>query len=557
MQRECRQCREIFEVTEDDLAFYDKVSPVFEEKKYSIPPPTLCTDCQHQRRLAHRNERHLHRRKCDLTGEEIISFYSKYKPWKVYAPDAWWSDRWNPLFCGQPFDSQRSFFDQYAALQQNVPRIGMVISHCENCDFAPYSVYSRNCYMSPSNVGSEDLCYCYQTNDSRNCVDCSLCTQCELCYECLHCTGLRTSGFSEYCENSQDLLFSTDCRNCSDCIACKNLIGKKNHLFNQPASPEEIASLKTQLRSIRERETFRGKVREFFSTLPVRGSHHVNCEHCTGDNLINCRNARACFDAKGLEDCAYCYNIPKGAKDVRGAHYSPNAELVYDSMSAVNGYRVLFALHSWDCKECMYVDECFYCERCFGCIGLKHKEYCILNKQYTKEAFEELLPTIIDHMRSTGEWGEYFPITLSPYSYNETIAMERFPLSLEEVQEREWSFEKVVEEIPKVDRSFGAEHLPEDIDKVPDDILSWAIECERTRRPFRIVRQELAFYRKAGIPIPHLHPDERYRRRMNLRNPRKLWNRNCMKCGKEMQTTYAPERPEKVYCESCYLAEVY
>jgi len=43
---------------------------------------------------------------------------------------------------------------------------------------------------------------------------------------------------------------------------------------------------------------------------------------------------------------------------------------------------------------------------------------------------------------------------------------------------------------------------------------------------------------------------------MALRNPRKLFERKCDKCGMEMITTYAPERLEKVYCEKCYEKEV-
>lgn len=41
------------------------------------------------------------------------------------------------------------------------------------------------------------------------------------------------------------------------------------------------------------------------------------------------------------------------------------------------------------------------------------------------------------------------------------------------------------------------------------------------------------------------------------RNPHKLFSRTCAKCGKSIQTTYSPERPEVVYCEQCYLAAVY
>jgi CxxC-x17-CxxC domain-containing protein len=78
-----------------------------------------------------------------------------------------------------------------------------------------------------------------------------------------------------------------------------------------------------------------------------------------------------------------------------------------------------------------------------------------------------------------------------------------------------------------------------------------------TKKPFRIIPQELDFYRKHNLPIPRRHPNQRHLDRMSLRNPRKLYTRKCDKCGKEIQTTYAPERTEIVYCEECYNKEVY
>ncbi|KKP40496.1 MAG: hypothetical protein UR28_C0001G0006 [Candidatus Peregrinibacteria bacterium GW2011_GWF2_33_10] len=60
-----------------------------------------------------------------------------------------------------------------------------------------------------------------------------------------------------------------------------------------------------------------------------------------------------------------------------------------------------------------------------------------------------------------------------------------------------------------------------------------------------------------NLPLPRKHNDVRYKERMALSNPRKLYNRNCMKCGDEIKTNYALERPEIVYCEKCYLESVY
>jgi hypothetical protein len=88
-------------------------------------------------------------------------------------------------------------------------------------------------------------------------------------------------------------------------------------------------------------------------------------------------------------------------------------------------------------------------------------------------------------------------------------------------------------------------------------VVAWAIQCEATTRPFKIIKQELDFYRTMRLPVPRLHPDERRRRRLTLRNPRNLWKRPCAKCAKEMQTTYAPDRPEILYCEECFRKEVY
>ena len=99
--------------------------------------------------------------------------------------------------------------------------------------------------------------------------------------------------------------------------------------------------------------------------------------------------------------------------------------------------------------------------------------------------------------------------------------------------------------------------LPDDIAKIPDDVLNWAIVCEVSGKPFKIIKQELEFYRKHNIPLPRRHPDQRHLDRMKLRNPRKIFERKCDKCHTSMQTTYAPEREEKVYCEGCYNKEVY
>ena len=192
----------------------------------------------------------------------------------------------------------------------------------------------------------------------------------------------------------------------------------------------------------------------------------------------------------------------------------------------------------------------------FGCVGLTHKEYCIFNKKYSKEDYQQLKDKIIEHMKSTGEWGEYFPPETSAFGYNETLANDYFPLTKEQVKSKGWQWCDFAPDI-KADKTISAGRLPDDIKDLPDDILNWAIICEITNKPFKIIAQELDFYRKHNLPIPRRHPDQRHCDRLKLKQPYKLFNRKCDKCLSAIKTTYSPDRLEKVYCESCYLKEVY
>src|SRR3989339_1000927 len=97
MRKTCRQCQQNFEITDENLKFYEKVSPIFGGKKYLIPAPSLCPDCRQQKKLAWRNERNLYHRQCDLTGKNILSSASKDKKYPVYDREIWWSDKWNAL----------------------------------------------------------------------------------------------------------------------------------------------------------------------------------------------------------------------------------------------------------------------------------------------------------------------------------------------------------------------------------------------------------------------------------------------------------------------------
>src|SRR5688572_14922389 len=135
MNRICVASGKEFEVTEEDLKFLEKMSPVFGGKKYLIPPPTLCPDCRHQRRLTFRNDRTLYRRKCDKTGKEIISMYAPDTEMVVYDKSLWWRDDWDATAYGKEVDFSRPFFEQFAELMRSVPHPSLTVLENENSEY--------------------------------------------------------------------------------------------------------------------------------------------------------------------------------------------------------------------------------------------------------------------------------------------------------------------------------------------------------------------------------------------------------------------------------------
>ena len=162
------------------------------------------------------------------------------------------------------------------------------------------------------------------------------------------------------------------------------------------------------------------------------------------------------------------------------------------------------------------------------------------------------------------EWGQYFPMSIAPFGYNETMGMLYYPQTKEEIIDRDGKWQ---------DNDYSLKHTgpfynPKDnISSYQDEtertkLLDGILKCEKTGKPFKIASQELAFYLEQSIPIPRRHYDTRFLDRFHRRNRFVLYERECMceqsghdhegKCRVRFETTYAPDRPEKVYCEDCY-----
>lgn len=555
--KKCLHCHQEFEIDEQDLVFYDKVSPIFAGRKYSIPPPTLCPECRLQRRISWRNERKLYQRNCGLCNKNIISVYSPESPTPAYCNTCWWGDGWDPFSYARDFDFSRPFFEQFYEFTQCVPQLaiqnddGVGSINCQYCqDFA----FGKNCYFVVGSWYTQDSFYSnVNCSYDKNICDCANVSYSELAYECLDSQRLYNCIYLQNSENCSDCAFGFDLKGCKNCYGCVGLRQKEYYIFNQRYSKEEYESkiAEFRLNSFLTFEKFKDTFNKWAISFPRKflnmqhcensvGDHLLNCKNCIGFSLLNSENAINCHQGDGNN---FCYDIFNSGKPL----------WCYEGITPDNSYMTHFCWFTWKCKNTLYSLNCHSSENIFGSIALRHAKYTILNKQYGKEEYEELMARIIKHLQQTNEWGEFFPATFSLFSYNETIAQEYFPMSKDAVLKNGWQWRDLVQKETTASRY----DIPDFISDVAETIYNEVLTCQRCKKSYKIIEQEFDLYKKMGIPIPRMCSSCRHEERLARRTPYKLWKRQCANCSVFIQTAYSPDRPEIVYCEKCYLETVY
>ena len=602
MTKTCQHCATSFEITADDMRFYERIH---------VPPPTWCPECRLVRRLIWRNERALYKRTCDLCAKSMFSMYPAASVFPVYCIDCWRSDKWDAMSHGTDYNWNKPFIMQFKELLHRVPRQSLFQLTSVNSDFCNFSRDVKNVYVSYSTVECEDVYYC--KNSDRHCswmVDCYDSTGgCQNCYEMIkgeknyHC---KFAYLSYNCMNSS---FLFDCRNCTNCFMCSNLRNKEYYFRNKPYTKEEYqkAIREANLGSYNVLGECRDEYREMISHSLHKYADLLRCVSSSGNNLVDCKNSHNSFTGIGMENAKYMFRALPVKDAMDDSYVGVGLERCYESVSGgiPNSSDVMFCANGLSTlAKAYYSDFCISCSNIFFCAALKSKSHCILNKQYTKEEYKSLLPKIIDHMNampyvdSKGRvyrYGEFFPPDLSPFCYNETIAQEYFPLTKEQALEKGYRWKEPEER--NLEISIHPQDLPDHIKDVPDDIVNQIIGCqhagtassakaseaacnEQCTTGFKIIEPELQFYRKMNLPLPRLCPNCRHYQRLKQRNPLKLWHRKCAclsaealakvdayrnsathrhgatPCTEEFETSYSPERPEIVYCEGCYNAEV-
>lgn len=580
----CQNCKQNFTVDAEDFGFYEKMQ---------VPAPTWCPQCRMMRRMIFWNEHSFFKKKEERTGKEIFSMYPPESPVKIYERDFWWSDGWDPLSYGRDIDWSKPFLEQVYELDKDVPHPARSIINAVNSDYSNQAADLKNCYLVFNADASEDSLYCVGINKVKSCVDVFRSDNCELCYDVFGIFNSYQCSNSWLIFDSRNVALSYDMQGCSDCFGCVGLRHKQYHIFNERYSKEEyVEKLKTMnLGSYAAMQKHKRTWRQLCSAFPRKFLTGVQNNKVSGDYLRNSKNVKYSYSGVNCENVAYSQSMLLGVKDSYDyTNWGDNVELTYETQSV--GGDAQNVKFSYECfggvNDIEYSIYCPGSNNLFGCVGLNKKSYCILNKQYSKEEYQALIPKIKQHMMDMPyvdkqgrvyAYGEFFPPEFSPYGANEAAVMDFMEMNKELAQKYGLLWRETSAKEYQI--TLNATDLPDHINDVRDEITKEVIGCSSCGKGFRIVPTELQFLRRFAIPLPRACFNCRHSARVILRNPypHRWYASACQcigptskngayknhsqhahhasgPCPNTFESSYSPDKPDIIYCEQCYQQEV-
>ena len=364
MKKHCRVSGVVFEVTDEDLKFYEKMK---------VPTPTLCPDERARNLLAWRNERNLYQRTCSATGKPIISIFSSEKPFPVFEQNYWWGDAWDPLKYGREFDFSQPFFKQFKNVFNKVPQLALNNSNSENSEFTNQSQGNKDCYLV---IASNQNRQCLNGMWFQHCVDCMDCLYLEyseLCYQVVNGNRLHSCAFSQNLENCSECLFCRDCIGCKNCFGSVNLRNKDYYFLNKPCTKTEylkkLSALKKNTPSaIEELYT---QFLDFSRTQPYKFYQGKNNQKFSGDYLQNTKNTQESFNCRHNENTKFCRDAWK-ARNCYDLVETLQTDFCYQLEGTYQSSDCTFGMKTNQSSDCAYTSHCYSCNNLFGCVGLKH-----------------------------------------------------------------------------------------------------------------------------------------------------------------------------------------
>ncbi|MFH1253542.1 MAG: hypothetical protein V1664_04405 [Candidatus Uhrbacteria bacterium] len=551
-ERTCVLTGEKWQMTEEEIGWY---------KKFNVPPLKI-SPLTHLKKLSafftnyqwwwHKNPE---------TGKPVLSGYNPNSGIKVLPDSEWFAKDFSSIQLEPKFD--QPFFPQFRQLQTTVPvNASRNLKEPEN-SLALTSFGDKDSYfvMACASINS----FFGLNSKTENSALCIYADSVNDSYDVLHSSRIhncKTIRESRDCLNSA---FLFDCRGCENCFGATNKRNKKYLFFNQQLTKEDwektVGTIDLGKRSIFLE--YKNKFQQLLKTEAVWPENfNENTVNATGEYITEATNiVDGFFVEKNCSNIYKCFVTPMGSTDSCFSGGVVGGNNCFACLTISFSSSCLFSSVLVRCQNCEYSFHCFNCENCFGCVGLQHKKFCILNRQYSEEEYWIELDKIKSAMLERGEYGNFFPNSYAGSYFYESAAPNTFGCTPGEAK-----LFGVAEYDPNANGASGfsvfdpatgrtIEQIPESIDDFDTD--HWAnkpIFDPKINRQFSFLKPEIEFYKRLRIAPPNEHFISRLLTLQKETNSPIFVDFSCIHCGRAIRAaknfTY---QNKKVACHECYL----
>ena len=288
----------------------------------------------------------------------------------------------------------KGFFQEFQRLLYSQPKPETLVTSCENCFYGDHVFNSKNLTYCFDTSASSDSLYLFDCHLVVGSLDCDYTVEAESCYESVDLYKCFNCYYIESSDNVRDAMYGYELSNCHDVFGCVNLKNKSYCIFNRQFSKEEYEEKIKKYKALPPEKAL-AMLEELKLRFPITQSEAArNVNSSYGNKVYDSKNCYLCFDIGRCEECSYLYDCADNKHSMDMAYSYQSCDNSYQIIDSIQIYNSSYILNSQNCQDSSYLFNCKGVKNSLGCVGLQYKEYCILNRQLSKEDYEKIAPSI-------------------------------------------------------------------------------------------------------------------------------------------------------------------
>ena len=530
IEETCEITGEVFEITPEQREAYEY---------FDLPLPKVSPSERLRHQLSFCSDHQLFWRRCSETSKRMITSYTPKSQFNIVDLEYWNSPEWDASKYGRNYNFESVFVDQLLELWHQVPRPSLNsfrsedsadcndVFEVKHCSMIFNSAYCNGCFHSSHMLRCD------------NCVDCHSASDSKWCFQSTYIDNCTRVGWAYDLKGCSDSYFLSNSSDCSNCMFCVNLSNAKYCLFNEQLSKKEYEAAVAKW----DFSTHEGVLlaqRSYHAFLQEHPIAHIASDDpktTSGNYLRSCSRTTNSFECNECDNCIDCNLLMDANNCLDCTGIGIGTEFCAQSIGVgFNARRIVNSVACWD-----NVEDLEYCSHCsnsrylFACVGLNGAEYCIFNKQYSKEEYERLRLSIVARLKERDIWGRFLPAAFSAYEYNNSLAQVLMPLAKVPAQMLgfRWDSSDPLVRPSQLKSRMGTDYhlaqVPSGVDALDGPSASREVFlCELTGQPYTLSLAERELYKELKVAAPRRSPERRFEERMLQLAPRVLEERDGM-----------------------------